>query len=161
MKKVLIYTAVGAIAATFFIPVSYVSAKDNNGTLPHIDGNSQFPETRRSNVRHTFRVHIPKNSPSVSQLNIEVPNTLTWSNNTNDIVIANENGKKINASISTNGKSILIAFVEPVASNTKLEIDIKNVKQPFRGNGPVYSIKAILAGSTTEMSIGTARFRVN
>ena len=161
MKKVLIYTAVGAIAATFFIPVSYVSAKDNNGTLPHVDGNSQFPETRRSNVRHTFRVHIPKNSPSVSQLNIEVPNTLTWSNNTNDVVVANENGKKINANISTNGKSILIAFAEPVASNTKLEIDIKNVKQPFRGNGPVYSIKAKLAGSTTEMSIGTARFRVN
>mgnify|MGYP002783921357 FL=1 len=161
MKKVLIYTAVGAIAATFFIPVSYVSAKDNNGTLPHIDGNSQFPQTHWSNVRHTFRVHIPKNSPSVSQLNIEVPNTLTWSNNTNDVVVANENGKKINANISTNGKSILIAFAEPVASNTKLEIDIKNVKQPFRGNGPVYSIKAKLAGSTTEMSIGTARFRVN
>lgn len=161
MKKALIYTAVGAIASTFFIPVSYASAKDNNGTLPHIDGNSQFPQTRWSNVRHTFRVHIPKNSPSVSQLNIEVPSTLTWSNNTNDVIVANENGKKINADITTNGKSILIAFAEFVASNTKLEIDIKNVKQPFRGNGPVYNIKARLAGSTTDMPIGTARFRIN
>lgn len=161
MKKALIYTAVGTIAATLFIPVSYASAKDNNGTLPHIDGNSQFPQTRWSNVRHTFRVHIPKNSPSVSQLNIEVPNTLTWSNNINDVIVANENGKKINADITTNGKSILIAFAEPVASNTKLEIDIKNVKQPFRGNGPVYNIKAKIAGSTTDIPIGIARFRIN
>ncbi|BDA76175.1 hypothetical protein CAL7716_103410 (plasmid) [Calothrix sp. PCC 7716] len=48
MKKALIYTAVGAIAATFLIPVTYVSAKDNNGTLPHIDGNSQFPRLFRT-----------------------------------------------------------------------------------------------------------------
>ncbi|RUT01573.1 hypothetical protein DSM106972_066700 [Dulcicalothrix desertica PCC 7102] len=161
MKKSLIYTAIGAITATFFIPISYASAKNNNGTFPHIDGNSQFPPTRFSTVRHTFRVHIPKNSSSVSQLDIEVPNTLTWSNNANDIVVTNENGKKVNVSISTTGKSILIAFAEPVASDTKLEIDIKNVKQPFRGNGPIYNIKAKLAGSSTEMFIGTARFRIN
>ncbi len=60
MKKSLIYTAIGILAATFFIPVGYASAKNNNATLPHIDGNSQFPLTRWRNVRHTFRVHIPK-----------------------------------------------------------------------------------------------------
>lgn len=161
MNKSLIYTVIGALTATLFIPVGYASAKYNDGTLPHIDSSSQFPQTRYSNVRHTFRIHIPKNSPSVSELDIEVPNTLTWSHNINDVVVSNENGKKINASISTRGKSILITFAEPVASNTKLEIDINNVKQPFRGNGPVYNIKAKLAASKMETSIGTARFRIN
>lgn len=152
--------AVGTLAATLLIPTSYVSAKDSNGTVPHIDGNSQFPPNRFSNVRHTFRVHIPKNSPSVSQLVIEVPNTLTWSNEVNDVTVTNENGKEIKASINTANKNILVTFTEPVAPDTKLEIDIKNVKQPFRGNGVIYKINAKLVGDKTEMFIGIARFRI-
>lgn len=160
MKKALMYAAICALTATLFIPVNYASAKDGNGTFPHLDGNSQFPPNKSRLVRHTFRVHIPKNSQGVSQLDIEVPNTVTWSNNINDIAVADEDGKQINANVSIDGKNILIAFIEPVASNIKLEIDINNVKQPFLGNGPVYSLKAKLAGTSTEIPIGAARFRL-
>jgi hypothetical protein len=161
MKKSLIYTAIAVLTGTFLIPIGYVSAKDNNGTVPHIDGNSQFPTNKSRLVRHTFRLHIPKNSQPVSQLSIEVPDTVTWwDNNINDIAVADENGKKINAVVSRNAKSILIAFAEPLAPNTKLEIDLNNLKQPFLGNGPVYILKAKLVGNNTEIFVGTARFRI-
>ena len=160
MKKILIYTAVYLLATTLFIPIDNASAKDNNSRFPHIDSNSQFPPTKSLLVRHTFRVHIPKNSQRVSQLNIQVPDTVTWSNNINDIAIADENGNKINANFSINGKNILIAFAEPISPNTKLEIDIKNLKQPFLGNGPLYILKAQFAGNTKEIFLGIARFHI-
>lgn len=161
MKKVLAYIAVSTLAAAFLIPAKYVIANEENNSLPHVEGNYQFPQTRWSRVRHTLRVHVPKNSKDVSQLNIEVPSTVKWSNDTNDVVVNKENGQKINASVSLNGNTILLAFPEPVAPNTKLEIDIKNVKQPFLGNGPVYYLSVNLVGSDAKIPIGVARFRVS
>ncbi|OCQ93456.1 hypothetical protein BCD64_00730 [Nostoc sp. MBR 210] len=161
MKKVLVYIAISTLAAALLIPVNYASANEEDGNLPHVDGNSQFPQTRWSRVRHTLQIHVPKNSKSVSQLKIEVPNTIRWSDNTNDVVINEDNGRKINTNVSVNGKTILLAFAEPIVPNTKLEIDIKNVKQPFLGNGPVYRLSANIVGINAEIPIGVARFRVN
>jgi hypothetical protein len=161
MKKVLVYIAISTLAAALLIPTNYASANEEDGNVPHVDGNSQFPKTRWSRVRHTLQIHVPKNSKSVSQLKIEVPNTIRWSDNTNDVVINEDNGRKINTNVSVNGKTILLAFAEPIIPNTKLEIDIKNVKQPFLGNGPVYRLSANLVDINAEIPIGAARFRVS
>ncbi|MCC5620849.1 DUF2808 domain-containing protein [Nostoc sp. CHAB 5715] len=161
MKKVLVYVAISTLAAALLIPANYASANEEDGNVPHVDGNYQFPQTRWMPVRHTLRVHVPKNSKSVSQLKIEVPSTVKWSNNTNDVVINENNDREINTNVSVNGKTILLAFAEPIVPNTKLKIDIKNVKQPFLGNGPVYRLSANLVGINAEIPIGVARFRVN
>ncbi|WP_083602248.1 DUF2808 domain-containing protein [Hydrococcus rivularis] len=161
MKKLLAYIAISTLAAAFLIPANYASANEENDSLPHVEGNYQFPPTRWAVVRHTLRVHVPKNSKDVSQLNIEVPSTVRWSNDINDVVVKKENSQKINTNVSLNGKTILLAFAEPVAPNTKLEIDIKNVKQPFLGNGPVYYLSANLIGSDAKIPIGVARFRIS
>ncbi len=161
MKKLLSYIAISTLAAAFLIPANYVNANQENDSLPHVDGNYQFPPTRWALVRHTLRVHVPKNSKGVSQLNIEVPSSVRWSDDTNDVVVNKENGQKINTNVSLNSKTILLAFAEPVAPNTKLEIDIKNIKQPFLGNGPVYYLSANLIGSDAKIPIGVARFRIS
>ena len=161
MKKMLVYVAISTLAAALLIPANYASANEEDGNVPHVDGNYQFPQTRWSRVRHTLRVHAPKNSKSVSQLKVKVPSTVRWSDNTNDVVVSEENGKEVKTTVSVNGKTILLAFAEPVAPNTKLKIDIKNVKQPFLGNGPVYHLSVNLVGTNTETPIGVARFRIN
>jgi hypothetical protein len=143
------------------VPFGYVSANDDNGTLPHVDGNYQFPQTKWSNVRHTLRVHIPKNSQSVSQISITVPETVNWSNKISDVIATGNKGGKVNTSISLNEKNIILTFNEPLPPDSHLEIDIKNVKQPLRGNGPVYRLFAKSTGSNSEIPIGIARFRVN
>ncbi|MBP5973018.1 DUF2808 domain-containing protein [Brasilonema sp. CT11] len=160
MKKLLLYLATFSLATVVSIPTQYVSAKQNDDSITHIDGNVQFPPTRWRLVRHTFRVHIPKNSKPVSQLSISVPPTVSWSNNLKDINVADDNNQKINTQISVSGKTILLTFPEPVAPNTKLEIDIKNVKQPTLGNGPVYSFSEKVVGSDVEIPIGVAWFRM-
>ncbi|KAB8331370.1 DUF2808 domain-containing protein [Scytonema tolypothrichoides VB-61278] len=160
MKKLLLYLATLSLVTVVSIPAKYVSAKPNDGSVTHLDGNVQFPPTRWRLVRHTFRVHIPKNSKPVSQLSISVPPTVTWSNDLNDINVADDKSQKINTNISVNGKTILLAFPEPVPPNTKLEIDIKNVKQPTLGNGPVYRFSEKVVGSDVEIPIGVAWFRM-
>ncbi|GJD19977.1 unknown protein [Rivularia sp. IAM M-261] len=162
MKKSLISTtAVGAIFAVLIIPSIPANASDENGTLPHVDGNYQFPQTKWSNVRHTLRVHIPKNSQSISQISIAVPKTINWSNKLKDVVVSGNNQKKVNANISINEKTIILAFNEPVSPNSKLEIDIKNIRQPLLGNGPVYRLFAKSVDNNVDIQIGIARFRVN
>ncbi|GJD19994.1 unknown protein [Rivularia sp. IAM M-261] len=162
MKKSLISTtAVGAIFAVLIIPSIPASASYDNGTVPHVDGNYQFPQTKRSNVRHTLRIHIPKNSQSISQISIAVPEVINWSKKLKDVVVSGNNGQKVNANISLNEKTIILAFNEPVSPNSKLEIDIKNIRQPIRGNGPVYRLFAKSVNTNTNIQIGIARFRVN
>lgn len=160
MKKLLVYAATFTLATALLIPTNYAIAHDDNASFPHIDGNSDFPPTRWTRVRHTFRIHIPQKSKAVSHLIIQVPNVVNISKN-NEIEITGNNGQKINTNVSVNDKTILLAFPETVAPNTKLEIDIKNLKRPTLGNGPVYHLSAKFIDSDTEIPIGAARFRIN
>jgi hypothetical protein len=160
MKKSLIYTATFALATALLIPTNYAIAHDDNGSFPHIDGNSDFPPTRWARVRHTFRIHIPQKSKAVSHLIIQVPNVVNVSEN-NEIEITGNNKQKINTTVSVNDKTILLAFPETVAPSTNLEINIKNLKRPTGGNGPVYHFSAKFVDSDTEIPIGAARFRMN
>ncbi|BAZ14732.1 hypothetical protein NIES4071_65760 [Calothrix sp. NIES-4071] len=159
MNKRLINSAVYALAAMLLIPVSYASANDDNGVFPHIDGNSQFPQTRVSNVRHTFEVHIPKNSKSVSHIFIQVPEVVKWSSKAKNVVV-NGNGKKVNANVTIHEKTITLAFAEPVVPDTHLSIDINNVRRVTLGNGSVYRLSTKFESSEITMPIGVVRFRI-
>jgi CO dehydrogenase/acetyl-CoA synthase delta subunit len=161
MKKSLIYTiAICAIYTVAIIPADYVSANNHNGNFLHVDGNSQFPQKRWSIVRHTLKVHIPKNSQRMAQISIAVPETVNWSNKINDVVVSGNKGAKNNTKISINGQNIILAFDEPLPPDSHVEIDIKNIRQPFFGNGPIYRLFAKAVGSNVDISIGIARFRI-
>ncbi|MBD2772094.1 DUF2808 domain-containing protein [Iningainema tapete] len=161
MKKTLIYAGAAlALATAVLIPSSYASARSNDGRVPHIDGNMQFPPNRSRIVRHTVRLHVPQNSKAVTQLLINVPNNLTVSNDIKDIDVADENEQKINTNVSINSRTILLAFPEPVAPNTKFNIDLNNVKRSILGNGSVYRFWAKESGSDAEIPIGVAQFRI-
>ncbi|MBD2516579.1 DUF2808 domain-containing protein [Nostoc sp. FACHB-973] len=159
MKKLLIFTAALTLSITTLATPSYATARTDNDKIPHIDGNVQFPPTRWQIVRHTFRLHIPENSKAVTQLLIQVPDNVTISNNINNIDIVDGNGQKINANISINGKTILLAFTEPVAANTKLEINLNKIKRRNAGNGSVYSFSAREVGIDAIIPIGVSWFR--
>ncbi len=162
MKKTLI-DAVLALATAVLISPSYASARTNDGRVPHIDGNVQFPSTRRGIggiFRHTFRLHIPQNSKAVTQLLITVPDNVTVSNDIKNIDVAYENEQKINTNVSVNSRTILLAFTEPIAPNTKFHIDLNNIKRSTLGNGSVYRFWAKESGIDAEIPIGVAHFRI-
>ncbi len=160
MKKSLIYAATLALSALILMPVYSASANDDNARFPHIDGNSQFPYTRWYPVRHSMRVHIPKNSQAVSQIVIQVPETLTISSK-NCIDVEDSKGRNINADVSINNKTILLSFQDSLPPNTEIEIDINDVRGLKGGNGPIYRLFTKFTGSDVQIPIGIARFRIN
>jgi len=159
MKKQLIYTIALTLATTVIIAPNYASARTDHDRIPHIDGNVQFPPMRWQIVRHSFRLHIPENSKAVTQLLIQVPDNVTISNNIKNIEIMDEKGQRINTNISVNGKTILLVFTEPVAPNTKFDIDLNKIKRRNIDNGSVYHFSAREVGIDAIIPIGVAWFR--
>ncbi len=100
MKEILLLTII-YVSTSLFIP-AYASINDDNRTTPHIDGNSQFPPTKWQVVRHTIRLHVPKNSKAVSQLLINIPDNITLSHDINNIQVFNENEQIISSNVSVN-----------------------------------------------------------
>jgi Protein of unknown function (DUF2808) len=160
MKKFLIYTTTLALSAVILMPVNSANANDDNARFPHVDGNSQFPYTRLHPVRHTLRVHIPKNSQAVSQIVIQVPETLTISSKSR-IDVEDSKGQKINTDVSIKNKTISLTFQDSLPPNTEIEIDINGVRGPKGGNGPIYRLSTKFTGSDVEIPIGIARFHIN
>lgn len=155
MKRTLIYVvALGLVAATS-IPTDYASARA--GISTHVDSTLQFPQGKTRNFRHTIRLHILQDEGSISQLTIDVPVGLIVRN---DITITDQSGKQINTNVSVNDGKVILTFSEPVASETKLNIALNRVLRIGISNAWLYRISEKFAGSNTELSIGTAQFRV-
>lgn len=156
MKTSLIYAALLTLSSTAIIAPSYASYSIHESAVPHIYGNTQFPRTRWGNFTHTFRLHVPQNSKAVSQLTIKVPDSVTVSNNASNITVADENGQKINANTSVNSKTIVLAFTQPIAANTKFNIELKNIKRHSLAGKSVYTFSAKEVGIDAEIPLGVA-----
>ncbi|MGI8499557.1 MAG: DUF2808 domain-containing protein [Hassallia sp.] len=157
MKKTLIYSA-ALVVTTLLLSSNYASARNNNGSVTHIDGNVQFPHSRWQIVRHTFRIHVPKNSKALTELIINIPDNITLSNDIKNIDVVDEKEQRINTNVSVNGRTILLAFSEAVAPNTKFYIDLKNVKKPTISRNSIYHLSVKIVGSDAEIPIGVAQF---
>jgi len=156
MKRILVYAAVFSLVIADLIYATYANAKTDNNKLTNIDKTLQFYPTRWQLVKQTLQLHIPKNGKALSQLIIEVPPTVAVSN---DIDILDDKGQKIKINISVNNKRIIIAFPEPVTSNTtKLKINFNKVLQPIIGSISIYHLSAKVVGSDVEIPVGVARF---
>jgi hypothetical protein len=156
MKKTVIYTAVLSLLYTAAIPAYSVSADIGRKYL-HIDDTEQFPQSKATNFRHTFELHIPQSSNALSQLRIQVPPGLTVKNN---ISIYDQSGQEINANVSVEGRQIIIAFPEPITSGTELDINMNQVRRSGVSNAWRYRVSAKFIGNDAEVPIGVAAFRV-
>ncbi|MEW6497455.1 MAG: DUF2808 domain-containing protein [Cyanobacteriota bacterium] len=155
MKRTAIYTAALSLLATTSILTFPVSA-GIEGKHIHVDGTEQFPKGKVSNFRQNFELHIPQGSNPISQLSLKVPPGLTVRNN---ISISDQSGRKINANVSLNGRKIIIAFPEPVAPGTQLDIAMNQVRRWGVSNAWRYPVAAKFIGSNAERSIGVAVFK--
>jgi hypothetical protein len=157
MKKTLIHAVAFTLTSAVLMVPGYTSSKTDEGRLSNVDGNVQSSPTRWRLVRHAFVLHLPQESKPVTQIIIAAPSTVAVSN---DIDVLEHKGGKINFSVSVNGKTIILAFPEPIAPGTKLDINFNKVKQPIGGPTSVYRFSAKPVGSNAEISVGVARFRI-
>ena len=156
MRRTLIYAAVVTLTATSLIQAGFASARTDKGNSLHVDSAVQFPQTKWRIVRHTIRLHVSQESTALSQVIIDVPSGLTVSN---DIILSDSSGQKINATVSVNGRQVTLAFPQPVAPGTKLDIDLNNVKISGVSNAWLYRVSAKFAGSDTKFPLGVAQIR--
>ena len=156
MKK-LIYAAALTLATISFNPVAYRNPMTAAVRFPYIVSSVQFPQTKVRFFRHSFRLQIPEGNSALSQLNIEVPDGLTVRNN---ISVSDQSGRKINTNISVNGNKIIIAFPQPVAPVTRLNIEMNNVKRTGVSNAWLYPVSVRFASSNADIPIGVAEFPV-
>lgn len=71
-----------------------------------------------------------------------------------------EAGKPVNAASLFDGKEITIAFTQPVAAGTVLEIDLNGVRtSDLLGRTWQFPIYGRSVGSNQEISLGTARIQ--
>ncbi|WP_315791256.1 DUF2808 domain-containing protein [Fischerella sp. JS2] len=155
MKRILFYTAVCSVAITALISVGYATAKTDNNKVANIDNNLQSTPTGWRLVKQTFQLHIPKNSNALSQLIIDTPSTVAVSN---DIEVLDEQGEKFKINVSADGRRIIIDFPQPVTSNTKLFINLNEVKQPIFGSASIYHLSVKVIGNNKEIPVGVAQF---
>jgi len=153
--RTLIYVVSLSLVATASVYTDYASARTER--FPHVDSTVQFPQSKWRIVRHTIRLHIPQESSALSQLSIDVPAGLTASN---DISVSDQSGRKINTNVSVNGSKVTIAFPQPVAPGTRLDIDMNNVRISGVSNAWLYQVSAKIIGTDADTLLGVAQFRV-
>lgn len=157
MKKTLICAVAFSIVAAASIPAAYASPRMDGERFPHIDTSMQFPQGKMRNFRHTLRLYIPKESSALSQLIIDVPVGLALSN---DITVADQSGRKIDANVSVNDNKVIVAFPQTVAPETQLNIHMNRVRRLGVSNAWLYHVAAKLVGNEADIPLGVAQFRV-
>ncbi len=150
----LIYTYAIVLALTASMPADNATARIEGNS--HIDGAVQFPQTKWRNVRHTLRVHIPQGSRPLSHLYINVPEGLTASN----LTVRDNLGIKVDANISIKSNTVGVDFLQPVAGESTLKIDLNNVIIRGVSNGWLYRVSAKVVGLEADIPIGIAQIRV-
>lgn len=156
MKR-LIHSIVLALAIASCTSTAYGSTMIKTKSFPYVVGAVQFPQNKTTLVRHSFRMQIPKGSSAVSQLTIDVPKGLAVKN---DINVSDQSGKKIVANIADNGRTITIAFPQPISPGTNLNIDLNRVSILEASNAWLYPVFVRLVGLNGEIPVGVFRIGV-
>jgi Protein of unknown function (DUF2808) len=152
MKSQLMIGVAATIAALFLSADDRNIARADSVELPYVYSTIQFPETRATNVRHTFRLRVPANSLPLTSVRITVPAGLTVKN---DLNIEDRSGHKIPATIVVDDRNITIDFTQPVAAGTDLNIDLNRVN--LWGTARNYQVS--IRSDRLERSLGTVQFR--
>lgn len=92
--------------------------------VPHPEGGTQTRLAGRfSHARYSFRYHVTGHT--LSELRFTAPVGMQLSRS---IDIMDQNGQKIAATIALQGQVAIVTFARPVALDSKLSIDLNDVK---------------------------------
>jgi hypothetical protein len=157
MKKQLIFITAITVAFTVLNSAAFANTTREKTTFPSLVGSTQSPQTRWSNVRHTFRIQIPETSPAVSQVKVILSPGVTVKN---DITVHERSGKEIATNSNVDDEEVIINFTPPLKSTNEIEIDMnKVILSRLHRNAWSYRIQTKLADTETELNLGVARIK--
>jgi Protein of unknown function (DUF2808) len=165
MNFLFLLTACGLSLTGLLISANLTLAKNIVGNDIHVDQSRQFPETRWANADHYIRVHVPRNSATMSALSFQVPENLLF--DASQVEAFDIKGQKtlavvteeIDSQVSPPVRIIQLDFSNAIASDSQIDLRIKNVKRILVSRPSIYSISAKLTGSAQWRYVGEAYFR--
>ncbi|MBW4542349.1 MAG: DUF2808 domain-containing protein [Myxacorys chilensis ATA2-1-KO14] len=108
----------------------------------------------------TYHVGIQVGRSSLSEIRLIVPENAPGKIRMGQIAVSDATGQLIKANRSFNGKEVTIAFAQPVAVGTMLEIDLNGVRtSDLLGRTWLFPIYGRSDGMNQEIPLGTARIQ--
>jgi hypothetical protein len=143
--KVLTASLLLAFAAAFPAQAMY------EAKVPHTSGGMRIGG-RFSPTRYSFRLHVT--GRMISELKLRAPEGLSLSKS---IDIIDQSGRKVAATIGTQGQTTTISFAQPVALGTKLKINLNDVERTY--NALIWELEtsAVLDGLQGDIPLQTVR----
>lgn len=155
MKK-LIYAAAFTLAIASSVP-ALAGGVLRDAKAPHLVHSGAHPNNARaSSATHHFEVHVQ--GRELTQLSVDVPEGIKLSDR---IVVTDNSGKKIDATVSENDRRVTIAFSQPVPIGTTLSVSMKGVRTPFSlwSRTLLYPVSGRSVGMTADVPFGMARIQ--
>jgi virulence-associated protein VagC len=135
MSKLLISIASVGLLTTAFNLGNLAKASDS--TSPHVESKFEFPKHRWATVRQTIQVHVPRNSPALESLRIDVPENIDFPTSKVEIT---DGDRVIDAPISRQGQRLQIGFSRSISPDTHLRINFNGVQRNMRTQLSVYYV---------------------
>jgi Protein of unknown function (DUF2808) len=98
----------------------------SSATIPYIYSTDTFPPYRATVARHTLRLAIPPNSPSVSALKLTAPAGFTLGQRVE--VFNRKTGEKLPVSVNVNRQTVELSFARSIAPGTAIDLELNNVR---------------------------------
>lgn len=141
------------VATLFTISLALPVYAASPSKIPHPEGGQQTGFNGLSSpVRYSFKLHVT--GYTLSELNLIAPEGMRLSQS---IDIRDANGQIVPATIELQGQVAKISFAQPVALNSKLSIDLNQVKT--MGNDRIWELEtsAKLGNLNADIPLQTIR----
>jgi hypothetical protein len=106
--------------------VTSPAQSQSNDTMPYVYSTNVFPPNRYAAARHTLRLAIPSNSPSISALKLIAPAGFTLDRRVE--VFNHKTGERLPVNVNINGQTVELSFDRSVEPGTAINVELNNVR---------------------------------
>jgi hypothetical protein len=127
MLKKLIYATASTLAVLTSVPAIQAENVSPSPKTTQVVHSSAVPNNASAS-RPTYHFELRVGGGSLSQIAIEIPDEIAIG----EIEVKSQSGQKIDATASVNGKLATLAFAQPIASGTTMDVYLRDVSTRWR-----------------------------
>ncbi|WP_019501329.1 DUF2808 domain-containing protein [Pseudanabaena sp. PCC 6802] len=127
MLKRLIYATVSTLALLTSVPALQAEDVSSSPKATQIIHSSAIPNNAGA-PRPTYHFEIRVGGGSLSQMTIDIPEEVAIG----EIEVKSQSGQKIDTTVSMNGKAATVAFAQPIAVGTNMDVYLRDVNTRWK-----------------------------
>jgi hypothetical protein len=127
MLKRLIYVTVSTLIALTSVPAIQAEDVSSSPRTTQVIHSSAVPNNAGA-PRATYHFELRVGGGSLSQIAIDIPDEIAIG----EIEVKSQSVQKIDTTVSVNGKVTMLAFAQPIASGTTMDVYLRDVSTRWR-----------------------------